>query len=191
MKAVKLMIALMFCGCITLAQSGKEDAKEQLDSLRQLVLAPKLRMYEQRLEKFTSLVARSDKKACIKQYAKQIVLVSDAFQDDLETLYDCHYYPSNSGMYVGMGYGWLYPGFGGYSYSYPYDRYVGPGYDCLPQLFYEIDRIKRCANSIRLLSSKHNVDKKLNGIRQEIEILKSLEEAQPGSNPALSMHQGQ
>lgn len=179
----------MLLARITLAQKKEEPAVWKLDSMRQVVLAPKLKLYDQRVEKFTSLISGTTDKKLIKQYAHQLAQVSDAFLDDIASLFDCGYGPGG-GVYMGMGLGpWgFYPGVGGYMYSYPYNTYATGGtFDCLPAVYYEVDRVKRYSNNIRFNSSQRNVRKKLEFIQAKMEILKKIESEKPPEAHELSV----
>lgn len=179
MKTINLILIFILFWASMLGQSENREARAQLDSMRQAVLNPKLKLYNQRLEKLTAMINQSSEKRCIKQYARQIVQVSDAFQDNIASLYDCGLDPwQGGGWHMGFGMGpWFYPGFGWYAYPYGYYPYSGYyTYDCMPQLFHEVDRIKKYANSMRVLSSRANVSRKMGYLQQEMELLKRIEE---------------
>lgn len=173
------MMIFLLLASISLAQKKEEPALQQLDSMRQVILAPKLKLYDQRVEKFMELISATNNKKLIKAYAKQIAQVSDAFESDIASLFDCGYGPGNGGMYVGTGFGpWgFYPGVGGYMYAYPYAR--NGTFDCLPDVYYQVDRVKRFANNMRLISTRGNVHKKLDLIQKKIELLKKIEQEKP------------
>jgi hypothetical protein len=182
-------MTFLLLASISLAQKKEEPASWQLDSMRQVVLSPKLKLYDQRVEKFTSLISATSDKKRIKEYAHQLAQVSDAFQDDIATLFDCSYGPGG-GVYMGMGMGpWgFYPGVGGYMYSYPYNTYTQGGtFDCLPAVYYEVDRVKRYANNMRLMTSQRNVRKKLEFIRNKMDLLKKIESEKPPVAHELSV----
>ena len=165
-------MTFILLSAISLGQNRYKDPKAQLDSLRGVVLTPKLEQYDQQVEKYVHLISSSGEKACRKQYAKQLVNVTESMQETIAALYDCGLGSSRGGLYLGAGMGPWYPGFGGYAFNYPYDGY---GYDnCLPQMFYELDKIKRSANKMRLNARHANVERRLADIRSRMEWLRSL-----------------
>jgi hypothetical protein len=171
MKTIRIILLLLLFSAMSLAQNRYKDPRAQLDSLRSVVLAPKMKLYDQQVEKFTHLIKNSTDKRCIKRYAKQLVNVSESMQETIASLYDCGLGSNRGGLYLGAGMGPWYPGYGGYMFNYPYDGY---GYDnCLPQMFYEIDKIKRSANKMRLNARHANVNKRVADIDSRMEWLRS------------------
>jgi len=154
---------MLLCGTI-LSQQNKNPRRE-LDSLRQIVIGPKLKLYDQQVEKFTSRINGTKDKHRIKQYAKEIVLVSKTFEDEIAVLYDNGNSYSRGNVYFGAGIGmgpWIYPGMGGWIYPGSY------GYNNLPPLFYDVDRVRKYANNMRLFTGSSNVNKKLGYIHKTI-----------------------
>jgi len=188
MRMIQTILICVLLSCIALGQNDKEGARAQLDSMRQLVLIPKLKLYNQRVEKITKMISSTKDKRCVKQYAKNLVQVSETFQDAIASLYDCGLGGRGRGsVSVGIGFGpWFYPGFGGYMYGYPYDGY-GFGYDCLPPLFYDVEKVRGYAKSIRLRSTPANVSRKLEFIDLQLDLLKKIEKEKPGEASGVSV----
>lgn len=167
MKTIRIILLFVLFSAISLSQNRYKDPRAQLDSLRELVLAPKLEQYDQQVEKYIHLIRNTDDKACIRLYARQLVNVSESMEETIAALYDCGMGSSRGGLYLGAGFGPWYPGYGGYLYNYPYDGY---GYDnCLPQLFYEVGKVKRSAGKMRVNARRANVTRRLTDITQRMD----------------------
>jgi hypothetical protein len=120
----------------------------------------------QQVEKFESQMNGTTQKKYLKQYAHEIVQVSNAMEDQMELLYD--YNSPRGNFYFGAGMGpW------GFSPGLGMMGYPGNYYSTLPPVYYEIDRVKRYANNLRLFTWPRNVNRKETFIHQEIDVLKS------------------
>lgn len=147
------------------------DPLQQLDSLRQVILTPKLKQYDQDVENLTAQISATHNKKQIKVYAKEIAKLSNRFEDDIAVLYDYAYQRGlRGGFSMGIGAGpWIYPGMGGWMYGgggyYP----GGYSYAYLPPIYYDVDHIKHYANNMRLFSGSKNVKREVGNISKRVE----------------------
>jgi hypothetical protein len=168
MKTHKIILVFLLYGAIALSQNRQEDLRTKLDSMRTEILIPKLREYVQQVEKFESQMSHTTQKDHLKQYAREIVQVSNTMENQVAALYNSSDYQGGN-FYFGAGMGpWgVYPSM--VMMGYPGNFY----YTNLPPVYYDIDRVKHLANNMRLFTWPGNVRRKETFIQQKLDILKS------------------
>ncbi len=155
MKASLLFVFFLLINGITFASSNKE-----LDSLRQLLLKPKISKYQQQITTYTNLIATTNDKAKLKSYAKQIVDLSNDLLDDIESIYEYRIVRKRSSVYVGKNFSSaLYPNVGGFIHPV---NYITVG--SLPDLHDEVAYIKDYAWRIRIFTKDEVVKRNVTRI---------------------------
>lgn len=175
MKKMKIVTIFILLCSIGMGQNRMRDPLQQLDSMRQAILTPKLKQYDQDVENLTAQISATHDKKQIKVYAKQIATLSNRFEDDIAVLYDYAYQRGmRGGFSMGIGTGpWIYPGMGGW--VYPGGYYPGGySYAYLPPLYYDVDRIKHYANNMRVFSGSKNVRREIGNIEKRVSRFKSF-----------------
>ncbi|MGZ3866441.1 MAG: hypothetical protein ACXVC6_10720 [Bacteroidia bacterium] len=167
MKTLRIILAFLLFSAIALSQNIKDDPRRLLDSMRTEVLIPRLRKYVQQVEKLETQMKSVSQKRQLKEYAREIVKMSNNMEGQVASLYRDYGYPQ-SNFYFGMGMGpWgFYPGMA--AMGYPGNYY----YTDLPPVYYDIDKVKDFANNLRFFTWKRNVRRKEQFIEHELEILR-------------------
>src|ERR1700758_2919256 len=152
MRTYKIILAFLLCSAIALSQNRQDDLRRQLDSMRTEVLMPNLGKYVQQLEKYELQMSNTTQKNYVKQYAGEIVQISDAMENQVASLYNSPDY-ARGNFYFGTGMDpWgFYPGV--VMLGYPGNFY----YTNLPPVYYDIDRVKHFANNLRFFTWPRNV----------------------------------
>ncbi|MGZ3863516.1 MAG: hypothetical protein ACXVPN_08850 [Bacteroidia bacterium] len=167
MKTYSLIIAFFLSSLIALSQNIKDDPRRVLDSMRTEVIIPRLRKYVQQVEKLETEMKSVSQKRQQKEYAREIVQISNNMENQVASLYRDYGYPQ-SNFYFGMGMGpWgFYPGMG--MMGYPGNFY----YTDLPPVYYDIDKVKHFANNLRFFTWPRNVRRKEAFIQHKLDVLK-------------------
>jgi hypothetical protein len=175
MKTIGIITIFILMCSIGMSQNKIRDPVRQLDSLREVILTPKLKQYDQDVEGLTAQINATHDKKRIKVYAKEIAKLSNRFEDDIAVLYDYAYQRGlRGGFSMGIGAGpWIYPGMGGW--MYPGGYYPGGySYAYLPPIYYDVDHIKRYANNMRMFSGSRNVRREVGNIEKRVEGFKKM-----------------
>lgn len=122
---------------------------EQLDSLRQVILKPKLEVYNNQIKEYTRSISQTTDKSLIKKYAKQIFALTRNLQSEIKELYGYSYKGVTNPIYVGTQItSPLYPVAGQFMFV---TNYVSTG--SLPDVDKQIEKIKDNAIYILLFSN--------------------------------------
>lgn len=142
----------------------------ELDSLRKVVLIPKIQKYQSVVEEYTKLIDLTNDKSDRKYYAKQIIDASNVMYDDIKELYGVKTKSKIQPVFVGVdSKSVLYPNVGGFIYPIVHVK-VGS----MPDVSEEVDYIKEYAWKIRLALNDNMVKKNINNINKRNSILKNV-----------------
>jgi len=152
MKAKLMIVFFSLISGITLA-----GVASKLDSLRKVVLTPKLREYHVLVTNYTSSINGTKDKAIIKSLAKQIIEASNLLMEDIRELYGYKNVSKVNPVYIGANTKTaIYPNVGGFIFPTTYTT-IGS----LPSLYEQIEYIKDYAWRIRLHTSPSLVQKNI------------------------------
>jgi len=157
MKAKLMIVFFSLISGITLA-----GAASKLDSLRKVVLTPKLREYHVMVTNYTASIKNTNDKVKIKSLAKEIIIASNSLMEEIRELYGYKNVSKVNPVYVGVTtQTTIYPNIGGFIFPTTYTT-VGS----LPDLYEEIEYIKDYAWRIRLHTSTSLVQKNASRIEK-------------------------
>lgn len=155
MKAKLMIVFFSLISGITLA-----GVASKLDSLRKIILAPKLREYHITVTNYTASIKNTNDKLKIKLLAKQIIVASNALMEEIRELYGYKNVSKVNPVYIGANVQTsIYPNIGGYIFPTTYTT-VGS----LPNLYEQIEYIKDYAWRIRLHTSPSLVQRNIKRI---------------------------
>lgn len=157
-----IMLFLLICGI------ASAKTKNEIDSLRQTVLIPKIRIYHAQINEYTALIKATGDTDLKKYYAKKIIAKSNSLEEEIKELFDYKTVCITTPVYVATigssqsTKGALFPGlsnvlnFGNYNPTPAYPVLDGfifvttfTTIGSLPDLFEEIGKIKDSAWGIR------------------------------------------
>lgn len=149
----KLFIVLFLLGSrIVLA-----NTPSTLDSLRQIVLMPKIVDFQKKVKTYSELISTTQDAVQRKHYAKLIINETNFVKETIKELYGYGTVSSISPVYIGANsVSAMYPNVGGFIFPVTYST-VGT----LPNIYDEIDYIKGYAWRIRVAVNKSMVEKNL------------------------------
>jgi len=152
MKTTLVIVFFLLIGKITLAST-----ESQLDSLRKIVLQPKLQNFTLKISNYVSSIKSETDKKKIKQLAEEIIEASDELMYDVRCLYGYKQVSTINPVYVGANVQTtLYPNVGGFIFPTTYST-VGS----LPHLYDHLAYIKDYAWRIRLKTSSALITRNL------------------------------
>jgi len=152
MKTKILVMSFLLVSGMTFARVNRE-----LDSLRRLVLAPKIEKYQKQVAVYAQLMRNTNDKVTLKYYAKQIIDLSKDLQDDIKEIYGFRVASVVNPVYVGQNVQTVfYPNMGGFIFPV---TTVKTG--SLPNLYDELSYIKDYAWRIRIMTKAEVVKKNL------------------------------
>lgn len=161
MKTSTLILAVSFFLCTYIA-----TANHTLDSLRQVVLSPKLESYQKTIKAYTDQINGSTNKTDTKYFAQKIIDASNDLMDEIRELYGCKTTSEITPVYVGANAQTIYPNLGGYIFPVTYTT-VGKK----PDVYEEIDYIKSYAWKIRMTGSGKIVNRNVKKIEAKRSVL--------------------
>jgi hypothetical protein len=141
MKATLVIVFFLLVSRISQASTTDE-----LDSLRKVILQPKLQEFNTLINNYTASIKNTKDKKSIKLLAIQIIDASDDLMSDIRGLYGFKHVSVVTPVYVGANVQIaMYPNVGGFIFPTSYST-VGS----LPDLYEELAYIKDYAWRIRL-----------------------------------------
>ncbi len=165
MKQLAIAMFLLLLSGEALAGIGN-----QLDSLRKVVLAPKIIKYQSEVEEFTKLINATNDKTQIRFYAKQIIEISNVMYDNIKELYGVRTKASMQPIYVGEGSSSvLYSNIGGFIYPV-----INVKVGSMPDVGEEVDYIKEYAWKLRLALNTEMVKRNVININKRNSELRNI-----------------
>jgi hypothetical protein len=126
------MLLMLLCGSM-----AASDGKSQLDSLRELIVKPKLETYCEQISRLANLVDGAKDLETRQNYGLQMLRITRDFQDEIKDLYGYSTDSKITPIYVGTGSSAIYPVVGGFIFPV-----TTTTWGKLPDWYAELENIK-------------------------------------------------